>query len=263
MLHTPARLAFEQYLLQRMEQAGSDAIQPARANTNEATRRMQRVFEKRSNLGIVRVYGAIDKGLSELEMECFGGCDLADVDRALAAAESDTSINTVLLEMNTPGGSVVGVPETAARIARLRQRKEVHAFTETMCCSAGIYLASQADHFACTPSATVGSIGVYMAMVDQTRAMEMAGLKVNLMKAGKFKAMGSSFKELTDEERALLQAEVDKIHKDFKAAVTTLRAVKDADMQGQWFNGTEAKARNIVDEVTFKNADEWAAELAA
>jgi signal peptide peptidase SppA len=263
LLHAPARAGFESYLLRRMGSSGSDPIPAKRSDAGGQAQRVARVYEKRGRLGIVRIYGALDKCLSEMEMECFGGCDLVDVDRALAMAEADRQIDTVLLEINSPGGSVTGTPETAARVARLRQSKEVHAFTETMCCSAAYYIASQADHIACTPSSTLGSIGVYIAILDETRAMEIEGLKINLMKAGKFKAMGASFKELTDEERAMLQQDVDRIHADFKAACTALRPIQDGDMQGQWFNGKQAALQKLADETTNKSADEWADELAA
>ncbi|RBP42432.1 signal peptide peptidase SppA [Roseimicrobium gellanilyticum] len=261
MLHAPARAGFEAYLLGQMS---TDASRPpVRMEGEEKAWRMKRVLEKRGRLAIVRIYGAIDKQLSTLEMECFGGCDLADVDRALAAAEADKSVDTVMLEFNSPGGSVTGVAETAARVANLRKTKEVHAFTETMCCSAATYIASQADHVVVTPSSTNGSIGVYMATLDESRALELAGITVNLMKAGKFKAMGASFKPLEDEERKMMQASVDRIHADFKAAVTSLRRVKPESMEGQWFDGREALACGLVDEITNMSADEYALAIAS
>jgi signal peptide peptidase SppA len=261
MLHGPARAGLEAYLLGQMS---ADAAQhPARLEGEEKAWRMKRVYEKRGRLAIVRIFGAIDKQLSTLEMECFGGCDLADIDRALSAAEADRSIDTVMLEINSPGGSVTGVAETATRVANLRKTKEVHSFTETMCCSAATYIASQADHVVVTPSSTNGSIGVYMATLDQSRALELSGITVNLMKAGRFKAMGASFKPLEDEERKMMQASVDRIHVDFKAAVTSLRRVKPEAMEGQWFDGREALACGLVDEITNMSADEYALAIAS
>ncbi|WP_172682970.1 S49 family peptidase [Verrucomicrobium spinosum] len=78
------------------------------------------------------------------------------------------------------------------------------------------WLASQADVIAAAPSSCIGSIGVYMALLDETRALEMEGYTVNLIKAGKHKAMGASFQKLTDEERAIFQGQVDSIYADFK-----------------------------------------------
>lgn len=230
----------------------------------EATKqqlRVESVYKKYGNVAVVKVHGVIDKMLTQFEMDCYGGCDLADVDKALGLAAADGSVDTVVLSFHSPGGSVTGTPETAARVASLRKTKEVHAFVETMCCSAAYYIASQADQITAAPSAVVGSIGVYMAILDQSRALEMEGLKVELIKAGRLKAMGASFKSLTDEERDILQAEVDGIHKDFKKAVRTLRDVEDSTMQGQWFNGIRGKALKLVDQLSNANLDEYVSGL--
>jgi signal peptide peptidase SppA len=274
LLRTPERIAFEQVMQAHM--AGSVQAQgigePGKVrqdvldyvHDSQATRealRVDAIYKKFSNVAVVKIHGAIDKVLSQFEMDCYGGCDLADVDKALALAEADPKIDTVILDIHSPGGSVTGTPETAARVARMRETKEVHAYTATMCCSGAYYIASQADRIAAAPSSIMGSIGVYMAIIDQTRQLENEGIAVELIKAGRLKAMGASFKKLTDEERDLLQANVDRIHRDFKAAVTTLRKVKDEDMQGQWFHGTEAHSKGLVDEITELSIDEYAASL--
>lgn len=274
LLRTPERIAFEQVMQAHMfGGANTQGIgEPGRPMQDlledikdyDATKeqlRIEKVYKKFSNVAVVKIHGAIDKVLTQFEMDCYGGCDLADVDKALALAEADPKIDTVILDIHSPGGSVTGTPETAARVARMREVKEIHAYTATMCCSAAYYIASQADRIVSAPSACVGSIGVYMAIIDQTRQLENEGIAVELIKAGRLKAMGASFKKLTDEERELLQASVDRIHKDFKAAVTTLRKVKDEDMQGQWFDGTEAHTKGLVDEITELSIDEYAASL--
>lgn len=275
LLRTPERIAFEQVMEAHMLSSNSSndrigtPVAPDQATVEffkewDATKdqlRIEGIYTKLGNVAVVKIHGAIDKVLTQFEMDCYGGCDLADVDRALSLAGSDPKIDTIILDIHSPGGSVTGTPETAARVARLRETKEVHAYTATMCCSAAYYIASQADRIVSAPSACVGSIGVYMAIIDQTRQLENEGIAVELIKAGRLKAMGASFKKLTDEERDLLQASVDKIHKEFKAAVTTLRKVKDEDMQGQWFDGTEAHTKGLVDEITELSIDEYAASL--
>lgn len=276
MLHAPVRQGLEHGLLQHMgvvniiPQAGpGDPGRPMQdwidfdkdyQATSEQLR-VEAVYKKFRNVAVVKVHGIIDKMLTQFEMDCYGGCDLADVDKALALAANDPSINTVVLDIHSPGGSVTGTPETAARIAEMRKRKEIHAYTSTLCCSAAYYIASQADQISAAPSAIVGSIGVYMALLDQTRQLEMEGLKVELIKAGRLKAMGASFKTLTDEERAILQKSVDGIHADFKAAVTTLRKVDNETMQGQWFDGSEGQKLGLVNDLTNANIDEYVSQL--
>ena len=265
LLHAPFRGVLEHQLLSHMGitvgKMDFSNPTPAPAPTAALPYRVDRIYDTVGNIAIIQIHGVIDKMISEFEMECYGGCDLADIDQALALAGADPAIDTIVLDIHSPGGSVTGTPETAARIAALRDTHEIHAYTSTMCCSAAYYIASQADHIATAPSATVGSIGVYMAILDQTRALEMEGYKVELIKAGQFKAMGASFKPLTDDERDLLQSRVDAIHSDFKAAVTTLRDVKDTTMQGQSFDGTEAESLGLIDEITGANLDEYISGL--
>jgi protease-4 len=288
MLHQPTRTSFELALLERMgftsdrlQQISSrGAIPDLRGAVGDGGRpieewirfsqdlratqeqlRIDEVYCKLGNVAVVKVHGVIDKMLSQFEMDCYGGCDLADVDKALALAANDPQVDTVVLWIESPGGSVTGTPETAARIAQLRQSKEVHVYSSTMLCSAAYYIASQADWIATSGSAIVGSIGVYMAILDQTRALEMEGYSVELIKAGKMKAMGASFKKLTADERSFLQAGVDEVWAQFKAACTGLRDISEETMQGQWFDGRTARTLNVTDETTALSIDEYVAQL--
>jgi len=224
--------------------------------------RVESIYRKFGKVAVVKIEGVIDKAISQFEMDCYGGCDLADVDQALGDAEEDESITDLVTYINTPGGSVIGTPETAARIARIAAKKNVVAFVPVQCCSAGYYIASQARRIVAAPSAILGSIGVYCAVLDASRAYEMEGYAVQLMKAGKFKAMGAEWKPLSEEEKALLQKGVDETYARFTAAVTSNRPrVSTETMQGQSFDGIEAEDRWLVDELTGETLDEFVSRL--
>lgn len=265
LLLTPAtREAFERELLGRMgnfNPASSSDLPSPITRSESATRRMNAMAEVFGSVGIIHINGVIDKGMSDFEAECYGGCDLNDVCNALGMFAADPRIERIVLAINTPGGSATGVSETAARIAAMRDTHEIHAFIDNQCCSAGYWIASQCDWIACAPSAITGSIGVYMALLDQTKALEMDGLKVNLIKAGRLKAMGASFKELTDEERALLQKSCDALYAEFTLACSANRAISNESMQGQSMTGKDALAANVVDELTSMTLDEYVASL--
>lgn len=233
--------------------------------------RVDRLYNSFGNVAIISLSGVIDKHISDFEMECYGGYDISDFDKAIMVAQADPSIERVILDINSPGGSVTGISESAERVAALTETKEVRAFVDSQCCSAAYEIASQADHIAAAPSSIVGSIGVYMALIDATRAAEMEGYKVELITAGKYKAMGSPFKPLSDEERGMLQAMVNDLHSEFKATVKSGRraatergghkTVSDSAMEGQSFFGKEALENRLVDELTNKNLDEYVASL--
>ncbi len=262
MLHAPVREAFGRQLLSII-QAGGAPHAPHIESDREINQqhRVNQVYEKIGNVALIRFHGVVDKTISQFDMDCYGGLDLNDIDAALSRAANDPAVSKVVLDFNSPGGSVTGTPETAARVAALRETKEIHAYVSTLCASAAYYIASQADLIAAAPSATVGSIGVYIAILDESKALEFQGLSVELIKAGRLKGMGASFKPLSDEERGILQGSVDRIWADFKTACTTLRDIGEGDMQGQCFDGTEAKGRKLVDELTHASLDEYVSRL--
>lgn len=287
LLHAPARAAFESELLRRMY-GDSAAIPVAIAEPGgikgalgdpgrpkedwinfqkdvsayEDQMRLENIYTKIGPIAVIKVDGVIDKRVTQMDLDCYGAVDLADVDRVLAVAMTDPAIKTIVLDINSPGGSVIGVHETYTRILALAETKEVHAFVNCMACSAGYYLASAADHIAAAPSAIVGSIGVYLAMLDASRWYDEQGLKVNVMQGGKWKTMGAEWKPLEDEEREKLQQGVDMMYAQFKAAVNAKRPqVEDSTMQGQWMTGSEGETLGLVDELTGATLDEYVTAL--
>lgn len=188
---------------------------------------------------IIPIHGIIGNRLSSMEIAC-GGCDLKALHELLDVAASMPLVNRVILDVDSLGGTVTGVPEAADAIADLADSKEVFAFTETLMCSAAYWLASQATEIFCTGSARVGSIGVYSIFEDWSEALKKEGVKVNAIYAGEMKLAGAYFKPMTDKERAMFQERTDKIYAQFKEAVTSNRKISDEYMQGQVFDGEEA-----------------------
>ncbi len=186
---------------------------------------------------IIPVHGILGKHLSMIEEMC-GGCSMDAVTEQIDLAKYDSNVARVVFDFRTPGGTVTGTPELAQEIADLG--KPTIAFTDTECCSGGLWLASQCDEWYATPSCIIGSCGVYLYLEDHTRAMEMDGIKPEPVSAGKFKLAGAYFKPFTPEERAIEQAAVDQIHVEFKEAVNIKRPVADEYLQGQTFRGKEA-----------------------
>lgn len=200
---------------------------------------------------VIPVYGVIGQHLDRFEVEYFGGCDLDAINSAIGDAKRDDSINTVVFDFRTPGGSVTGIPETAVRILELSQTfgKNTVAFTDSQCCSGGLYLAEQCDRFYTTSTARVGSCGVYSIYVEYTRMLSDQGIKVNAISAGEFKLAGAYFKEMTDAEKTMFLTRVQKIHAEFKEAVQSVRNVDPKYLEGQVFDGQEAVDIGMCDEV--------------
>jgi protease-4 len=250
LLEPGARAGYERLLLSLMANARAEIVPAARKPGADAKKYAEQILEVQGPTAFIHIDGAIDKHLSALDRLCFDATDLNDVDGALARVGADKTIANVLLCINSPGGTISGLPETAGRIAALAERKNVFALIDGMGCSAAYWLASQADQVFATRSSLVGSIGVYLALLDETRWLEKEGLKIETIQDGKLKAAGASWKALTDPERAHFQSMVAQMGKLFRGEVTAKRPkLQQEHMEGQSFFGDEALKVGLLDAI--------------
>lgn len=199
-------------------------------------------------VSIIPVYGILGKHLEPLEMSS-GGCDLDDIATMIDVAEKNPKVERIIFDFRTPGGTVVGVPETARKIYSI-DGKETIAFTDSECCSAGLWLASQCRKFYATASSRIGSVGVWTAYLDLSRQMQNEGANMQSFSAGEHKLMGAYWKPLTDDEKEIIQARVDKIYSEFIAAVNVFRSVSPENLgTGLVYDGIEATQIGFTDGV--------------
>lgn len=199
-----------------------------------------------ANIAVIPVHGILGKHLSGLEMMC-GGCSMDEVAAMIDVADKSAHIQKVFFDFNTPGGTVTGTPELARKILDLGTRKKTYAFSDSACCSGGLWLASQCQHFMVTQSSEIGSVGVRMILMDYTKALEMEGIKVNAISSGRYKLTGAYFKPLERDEYDMLKAESDRIHEQFKQAVTSHRKIPAEHMEGQVYRGEIAVQFGFAD----------------
>ena len=195
-------------------------------------------------VGTVPIVGVIGKGLSPLE-KMMGAVDVNDISAALDAFASDPAVEKVALQISSPGGTVTGVEELANKVRNLE--KPTLAYTDSEMASAAYWIGSAADRVVASPSSTVGSIGVYMAIPDYSEAAKMQGIKMVVIKSGKFKGAGIEGTSLDEDQMSNLQEGVDTIHAEFKEAVNIKRKMVKAEaMEGQVFSGKQAAAQGLV-----------------
>ena len=173
--------------------------------------------------------------------------DPVDVDQMIEEISETPEGSTVVLWFRSPGGVISGIPEAAGQLRQLGKSRRLIAFTDDLCCSAAYWLAAQCSEIHATPTADVGSIGVYIALYDYTEYLAKMGVSLDLFKAGSMKAMGLEGNPLSDEESALLQSQVDESYRAFTGDVTRNRAVATETMQGQSLRGKTAMEANLVD----------------
>lgn len=192
-------------------------------------------------------------------LELFGGTSVGDIAARVRAAAADPSVSTIILNVDSPGGSVTGIPEAYAAIAEAARRKRVVASVNYMAASAAYWLASPAAEIVASPSAEVGSIGVYCLRPDQSVADAKQGVKYEYIHAGKYKVEGNEHEPISDAERAYLQREVDSTYADFVSSVAKGRRasetrVRDGYGQGRLVSARDGLKLGIIDRIaTFES----------
>lgn len=196
-------------------------------------------------VAVIPVHGVISHRVNMLA-EISGGTSTERLGAAIRAALEDRSIDSLVLDVDSPGGSVHGVEELADEIFAARGRKPIVAAVNATAASAAYWLASQADELVVTPSGEVGSIGVF-TFHDNLRAMaEKVGVERTYIHAGKFKVEGHPFAPLPDEARAHLQARVDEVHDVFVKHVARGRKTSQARVREEFGQGRMVAASRAV-----------------
>jgi signal peptide peptidase SppA len=208
--------------------------------------------ERLGDVAVVPIVGALARRPDPFEM-AWGDVEDTDAIRGLVErVGSDPDVSGILLDIDSPGGFYGGGPEMADAVKNAARRKPVVAYTGGMMASLAYLVGSQANQVVASRSATVGSIGVWTAIIDVSKLYESMGVKVELFrnKEGTFKAAGMPGTSLTDEQRAHIQGRTDALFGEFRRAVRGARVdVPDEAMRGQTFYGAEAKAQGLIDRV--------------
>lgn len=208
---------------------------------------------RRGSIAVVRVFGTIVQRASQLG-PCEGGTGTEEIGAAIDAALADETVSQILMVFDTPGGSVFGVAELGDKIRSARGQKPIIGIADSMAASAGYWLLSQCSKAYCTPGGMVGSIGVYGAHEDVSKALAEMGVAVTLVSAGKFKVEGNPFEPLGEEARAYMQKSIDTYYGSFTSAVARGRGVPVDQVrtgmgEGRCLSAADAKAAGMVDDV--------------
>lgn len=206
-------------------------------------------------VALVPLRGVLVPRAGGLLAELFGLGGVEGFEQRLRAAAVDPRVSSIVVPVDSPGGLVAAIPETAAAMRAVRAAKPIVAVASYLAASAAYWLASQADELVVTPSGSVGSVGAMVEHVDLSRALDREGVKVTYVHAGKHKVEGNPYEPLGKEARAYLQGIVDRALDRFAADVAAGRGVGVADVkgprfgEGRMFDAEEAVERGMADRV--------------
>jgi protease-4 len=171
----------------------------------------------------------------------------------------DERVKAIVVRVDSPGGGVAASQEIYQELRRLREdkHKTIVVSMGSVAASGGYYVACGADHVVANPGTVTGSIGVIAEWYNYGSLLNWAGLKPEVVKSGPLKDIGSPVREMTPEERVVLQGMVDRLYNQFVGVVVAARAGKQgldearirqlAD--GRVFTGDEALQNGFVDEL--------------
>ena len=196
-------------------------------------------------VAVLPLYGVIAPK-ANLMSEISGGTSLERFVADFRELMGNDQVSTILLDIDSPGGSVDLVPEVAAEIRAARGRKQIVAVANTTAASAAYWLASQAGELVVTPSGEVGSIGVFAAHQDISGLQEKAGVKTTLISRGEFKTEGNPFEPLSEEARQAIQETVDEFYGMFVADVARGRSVEPQAVVDGFGQGRMVTARDAI-----------------
>ncbi len=204
-------------------------------------------------IAVIPIYGVItQRGNMVDDVSGPGMVSTQLVAHLLSQAVADEAVSQILLDIDSPGGSVYGVSELGDAILSARSQKPVVAIANSLAASAAYWIGSQASEFYVTAGGEVGSIGVWQAHFDYSQALAAEGVIPTLISAGKFKVEGNPYAPLDEEAQAFMQSRVDDYYAAFTKAVArgrgvSIAQVRDGMGQGRVLGADAALANHMVD----------------
>lgn len=212
----------------------------------EAARPSQReVRQVRGDVAVLSVNGTLTARPSIMSS---GGTSCKEISVALAEMLDEQDVGAIVFDFNTPGGQVAGIEELGKQIAEGKGKKPIHASVNHLCCSAGMWLASQCTSISAAPNSTVGSVGVVIKHLSTAKAQELAGYNTTIVTAGSRKAMGDPSQPLSEDARKDFQKTCNDLYEKFVTAVATGRKKsKELVRSPEWGEGASLLAEDAKD----------------
>lgn len=165
-------------------------------------------------------------------------------------AEEDSSVSAIVLDVNSPGGTPVASEEIMNAVNN--SKKPVVVWISDTGTSGAYLAATPADKIYASPSSIVGSIGVILSITDLSSLYQKIGVNQYSIKAGEYKDMGASYRDLTPEETKMLQ---EMVNEDYEYFIKMVAGNRDLDInyvrtiaEGKIYTGTQAKKLKLIDE---------------
>src|SRR5437588_552992 len=233
-------------LMSKWERTGSRTTSSAYSPVKGASFTSDVESSAGARVGIVEVKGTIGG-------EGPAGADAEKIVKLLKKYEKDDDIKSIVLRVDSPGGSVAPSQEIHDAVKRIKARKKVVVSMGGMAASGGYYISAPADRIFAEPGTLTGSIGVIFLHFNVRGLLEWAKVEETTLKSGKYKDTLSPFRPIQETDRAGIQSISDDVYSQFVQAVAQGRGMPEARVreiaEGRIYTGKRAKELKLVDEL--------------
>ncbi len=202
--------------------------------------------ESPHGIGLISLVGTLIPRGSMLAQSS-GAMGMDGFRRSIEALDRAPQVGAIVIEVDSPGGSVAGIEEAADAVYAARRSKPVVAVADSLAASGAYWVASAATQLSVTPSGMVGSIGVLALHESLAGLLDQRGVEVSLISAGKYKGEASPYRPLSDDARAAIQHQVDTYYGAFTRAVARGRGVTVEVVRGGFGEGRVVTAHEAVE----------------
>ncbi|MCC3356421.1 signal peptide peptidase SppA [Bacillus sp. REN16] len=177
--------------------------------------------------------------------------------KMIEKAQEDKTVKGIILKVNSPGGGVVESAEIHKKLTDLKEKtkKPIYVSMGAMAASGGYYISAPADKIFATPDTMTGSLGVIMQGINYSGLAEKYGVKFETIKSGPYKDIMSPSREMTEEERKIMQTMVDNAYQGFVDVIAEGRNMSESEVRGiadgRIYDGRQAKDNHLIDELGY------------
>lgn len=230
-----------------------DEFKAGTADDSEDQYKPESLYSRQGSVGVVKIEGNLIKGEANAIYQYFGLQGYDNIKAALVEAVMDKDAESIMLYVDSGGGSVAGVRDTAQFIKTVGKVKPIYAYSE-FAASAAYWLASASDHIITSETGINGSIGVLRIHTEYSKADEKYGATTTVLRAGKYKALLNPHEPLSEEAKTQAESMLEDLYSMFVTDVaenlgTTYTNVDRNMAQGKEFLGVRGKEVGIVHEI--------------
>lgn len=229
-----------------------------RDNPGMADIELPEIYSRIGDVGVISINGSLINGDAGW-LQLFGVTGYQNITDALIQGIQDQDAKSLVLHVDSPGGSAKGVRQVGELIANVGKVKHTSVYADNIG-SAAYWLGSAGGHITLDEMGEAGSIGAIMVHTEYSKALAQEGITKTVIRAGEYKALGNPIEPLSDVARADMQQKIEDVKDLFVRAVANNRGVSISTVentmgQGRVFMGSRALGVRLVDSIgTFEDA---------